>query len=920
MTNKEIPKDYDHKNEEKWQKKWEDDEVYKFIGDGTRPRYIIDTPPPYPTGLLHMGHILNWAYMDFNARYRREKGMDVLFPQGWDCHGLPTEVKVEETHNIKKNDVTRAEFRDMCTELTTHNIEVMRGQMRSVGFSQDWSREYITMTPEYRKRTQLSFLKMYDQGLIYQGIHPVNWCPRCETAIAFAEVEYSDNTTFLNYVNFPPADVPDEVLANVEGNSYVRYADFPDKADASVPGVLIATTRPELMSACVAVVVHPDDERYNSLLGKYVEVPLSGQKVKIIADEEVDMEYGTGAVMICTFGDKTDVAWVNKYDLDVIEAISEQGILTEAAGRYEGMELPDAKKQTIEDLKAEGYLTKQEEVDQNVGQCWRCKTPIEILVKKQWFVAVTKMIDESKKASNEMRWVPEHMESRLLNWADSMEWDWCISRQRLFATPIPVWYCKECGKVILPDEDQLPIDPTVDKPKHACECGCTEFIGEEDVLDTWMDSSISPLSVANWPNPGWEEIFPSSIRPQGHDIIRTWAFYTTLRCLALTGQKPFDDIVINGMVFGEDGYKMSKSRGNVTGPEEVIAEYGADPLRLWAANSVPGSDVAFDWKNIKHGYKFIRKFWNAFRFISMHIFDEESEKALSGDIEAIKANLNPMDTWIFAKLNKVNKIVDEAFYDYNYSIAVNTIEQFVWHDFCDEYIEAVKYRLYNDDITEESRIAAKYTLRTVIEDTLKLLAPIAPFFAEEVYQYFGHEGSIHNELWPEIDPKLDSTQVEEDGDLAIELIGEVRRFKSASKIPLNADVESATVYLNEKTEDLKDVFEYFADDIKGTLKIQNFQVTTGKPEVHEKVIEIEPDMSKIGPTFKKNAGQVIGFIKSTAPDEIAKQLVENGEIAIADGVITEDFLKMKKEIVGASGKKVDILQSEKLGVIVEVVR
>jgi valyl-tRNA synthetase len=435
-----------------------------------------------------------------------------------------------------------------------------------------------------------------------------------------------------------------------------------------------------------------------------------------------------------------------------------------------------------------------------------------------------------------------------------------------------------------------------------------------------MDSSISPLSVADWPNPGWEEIFPSSIRPQGHDIIRTWAFYTTLRCLALTGQKPFDDIVINGMVFGEDGYKMSKSRGNVTGPEEVIAEYGADPLRLWAANSVPGSDVAFDWKNIKHGYKFIRKFWNAFRFISMHIFDEESEKALSGDIEAIKANLNPMDTWIFAKLNKVNKIVDEAFYDYNYSIAVNTIEQFVWHDFCDEYIEAVKYRLYNDDISEESRIAAKYTLRTVIEDTLKLLAPIAPFFAEEVYQYFGHEGSIHNELWPEIDPKLDSTQVEEDGDLAIELIGEVRRFKSASKIPLNADVESATVYLNEKTEDLKDVFEYFADDIKGTLKIQNFQVTTGKPEVHEKVIEIEPDMSKIGPTFKKNAGQVIGFIKSTDPDEIAKQLAENGEIAIADGVITEDFLKMKKEIVGASGKKVDILQSEKLGVIVEVIR
>ena len=921
MTKKEIPKDYDHKIEEKWQKKWEDDEVYKFIGDGTRPRYVIDTPPPYPTGLLHMGHILNWAYIDFNARYRREKGMDVLFPQGWDCHGLPTEVKVEETHNIKKNDVSRAEFREMCTELTGKNIEAMRIQMRSVGFSQDWSREYITMTPQYRKRTQLSFLKMYDQGLVYQGIHPVNWCPRCETAIAFAEVEYADNTTKLNYVNFPPADVPQELIDATEGNSYIRVADCPDVSDSSVPGVLIATTRPELMFACVAVVVHPDDERYNHLLGKYVEVPLSGQKVKIIADEEVDMEYGTGAVMICTFGDKTDVAWVNKYDLDVIEAISEQGYLTSAAGKYEGLTIAEGKEQTIHDLKELGYLTKQEDVDQNVGQCWRCKTPIEILVKKQWFVAVTKMIDDIKKATDEMRWVPEHMKSRLMNWADSMEWDWCISRQRLFATPIPVWYCKDCGKVILPSEDQLPIDPTVDKPLEPCECGCTEFIGEEDVLDTWMDSSISPLSVADWPNPGWEDIFPSNIRPQGHDIIRTWAFYTTLRCLALTGLKPFDDIVINGMVFGEDGFKMSKSRGNVTGPEEVVEKYGADPLRLWAANSVPGSDVAFDWKDIKHGYKFIRKFWNAFRFISMHIFDEESENAIANTgEEEIKSYLNPMDKWIIAKFNKVNRIVDEAFADYNYARAINTIENFVWHDFCDEYIEAVKYRLYNDDIDSNSRIAAKYTLRFIVENSLILLAPIAPFFTEEVYQYFGNEGSIHNALWPKIDDDLDNEESINDGDLAIELISEIRRFKSASKIPLNVPVANANVYLDEKTMDLKEVLECFAEDISGTLKIEDLEIAEGKPEVHEKVIEIEPDMSKIGPEFKKDAGQVIGYIKSHDADEIAQQLAQDGEIIIADKAVTEDHLKMTKEIVGASGKKVDILQSEELGIIVEVIR
>ena len=341
-----------------------------------------------------------------------------------------------------------------------------------------------------------------------------------------------------------------------------------------------------------------------------------------------------------------------------------------------------------------------------------------------------------------MNWVPEHMKSRMINWADSMEWDWCISRQRLFATPIPVWYCKDCGKIILPEIEDLPVDPTQDKPKHTCECGCEEFIPEEDVLDTWMDSSVSPLSIADWPNKGFEDIFPSNIRPQGHDIIRTWAFYTTLRCLALTGKKPFDDIVINGMVFGEDGYKMSKSRGNVIGPEDVIAKYGADSLRTWAANSVPGSDVMFDWKDIKHGYRFLRKFWNAFRFISMQIFDEEVP------YDEAKDSFGAMDKWILAKLNKLNIKVDNAFANYEYADTISSIEKFVWHDFCDEYIEAVKYRLYNDDVGDKSRRAAKYTLRCVIETSLKFLSPIVPFFAEEVYQHFS-DTSIHKESWPD---------------------------------------------------------------------------------------------------------------------------------------------------------------------------
>lgn len=904
MSKEEIPKDYDFKKEEVWEKKWEDENIYKYIGDGSRPRYIIDTPPPYPTGAIHLGHVLNWVYIDMNARYRRQKGYDVLFPQGWDCHGLPTEVKVEETHGIKKNDVSRAQFRQYCIDLTTKNIASMKADMKAMGYSQDWTREFVTMNPEYMKRTQYSFLKMYEDGLIYQGKHPVNWCPRCQTAIAFAEVEYSDNTTFLNYVNFPPAveDSYKDIASSQESGK---------QADPKDEGILIATTRPELMSACVAVVIHPEDERYTHLLGKYVEVPLSHQKVKIIADEEVDPEFGTGAVMICTFGDKTDVSWVQKYDLEVIDVIDDAGTLTAAAGRYEGMDLQTCKKQTIEDLDSEGYLLKKEQVDQNVGQCWRCKTPVEILLKEQWFVAVRDLIKKTKVAANEMNWVPEHMKSRMINWADSMEWDWCISRQRIFATPIPVWYCKDCGKVILPEVEDLPIDPTVDKPKHACECGCEEFIPEVDVLDTWMDSSISPLSIAGWPDEDYVNHFPSNIRPQGHDIIRTWAFYTTLRCLALTDQKPFDDIVINGMVFGEDGNKMSKSRPEfVVGPEEVIEKYGADSLRTWAANSVPGSDVIFDWKDIKHGYRFLRKFWNAFRFISMQIFDEEISYA------DVKDDLGPIDLWILSKLNNLNKTVDAAFADYNFAETITSIERFFWHDFCDEYIEAVKYRLYTD-VSDESRRAAKYTLRTVVETSLKLLAPIAPFFTEEVYQYFSDE-SIHTTLWPEVYDELINEEIENKGETTVELIDEVRRFKSSAKIPLNAELAEVNVYTSD--DDLVDVFNQFDADIKGTLKINDLAISSGKPEVHEKIIEVEPDMSQIGPKFKGDAGKIIGYLKSTPIDEIGSVLEESHELSIGDIVVPEDMLNIKKEIVGASGKKVDILQSENLDMIVEVIR
>lgn len=878
MSNNEIPKDYDHTKEEELQDLWQDKKTYRFIGDGTRPTYIIDTPPPYPTGKLHMGHVLNWVYMDIIARYKRMNNYDVLFPQGWDCHGLPTEVKVEEIHDIKKNDVSREKFREYCIDLTHENIEKMRLQMRKMGYSQDWDHEYITMLPENKMRTQLSFLKLYDQDMIYQDIHPINWCPRCETAIAFAEVEYSDNVTKLNYVNFPATDDDGHVT--------------------------IATTRPELLCACVAVVVHPDDERYMNLHGKTLTLPLYEREVKIITDESVDPEYGTGAVMICTFGDKTDVEWVTKYDLDVINAISEKGDMLDVAGKYAGMAIKECRSEIIKDLKDAGYLIKQEEVDQNVGLCWRCKTPIEIMTKKQWFVAANKMTQDIIDQAKQMRWVPQHMYQRLENWANSMDWDWCISRQRIFATPIPVWYCKDHHHVVLPSEDQLPVDPTIDKPDHVCpECGCEEFTAEEDVLDTWMDSSITPLTIADWPNPGWENIYPATLRPQGHDIIRTWAFYTILRCYALTDVKPFDEIVVNGMVFGEDGHKMSKSLGNVIAPEEVIDEYGADALRLWSANSTPGSDVPFGWKDIKHAYKFLRKFWNAFRFINMNL-DDETPDHLTGD--------NIIDKWILSKLNRLNRTVTDAFEEYDFAKAEQAIYDFVWHDFCDEYIEAVKYRLYED---LPSTPDAKYTLKHTIETVLKLMAPITPFFADSVNSYLGNESEqLHIGGWPEIQEELISDDVELVGNYAIDIIDELRRYKSSHGIALNQPLSIVNIY----TDDVEKV-ESTIDDIKNTNRVENISVSSGKPDLNEKVISVEPVMSIIGPEFKQNAKKIIDYIANTDPSEIQKQLESDGRVVVVDDVaFTDEHITKESELVSKTGEVVDILKTPNMNVLLEV--
>ncbi len=786
------------KVEQKWLEAWDDSMYYFNPSSQDKKPFIIDTPPPYPTGDFHIGNALNWCYIDFIARYKRMRGYEVMFPQGWDCHGLPTEVKVEEERGISRHQISKQEFRALCKELTTRNIEQMKVMMRRLGISIDWSREYITMDDSYRRYTQQSFLKMYHDGLIYQAEHPVNWCPRCETAIAFAEVEYEDRDAFLNYLLFRRVD------KDAGGGEYVE----------------IATTRPELLPSCVAVAVHPDDERYRDIAGKELEVPLFGQHVRVYEDEAVDPEFGTGVVMICTFGDRQDVRWWKQHNLPLRVSIDERGRMTALAGVYEGLSTEECRRRIIADMADKGLLKKRERIKQNVGVCWRCKTPIEIISTRQWFVRVNK--DEILTAAKEIRWYPPHFRSRLENWVQSMEWDWCISRQRIFSVPIPVWYCKRCGALKLASEADLPVDPTVSNPGSPCSsCGSTEFEPEEDVLDTWMDSSLTALWTAGWDFRTGTSRFglPVELRPQGHDIIRTWAFYSILRSLALTHRIPWRTILINGMVLGEDGYKMSKSRNNTVSPEEVIQKHGADVFRQWAAmGGATGSDVQFRWKDIIAASKFMQKLWSILRFAMIHLADYDYRDYEAGNEDEPKLELEVVDRWLLSKLSRLVSSVTDSMEHFQFDEAMKSIRSFAWYVLADDYIELAKSRLYGHgggEGMDRGKESARYALYRTLKTLSLLLAPFIPFFAEEMYSYLspspGYE-SVHMAEWP-LPGRID-INAEEEGDLIAAIVRAVRRYKSEHGIPLNAPLDKIIIFTGGIRISVQDIENATATEVE----------------------------------------------------------------------------------------------------------
>jgi valyl-tRNA synthetase len=877
---------YDQKSiENKWQSYWQKNNTYHFNPENNTRIYSIDVPPRYASGPLHAGHAVHYTHIDFTARYKRMRGFNVFFPLCFDVNGIPIEERVERQLNITRKDIDRHKFTKLCSDFAEKNIKTMIEQFTILGESMDPSIYYQTNAEYYRRITQISFIELYKKGLIYKGKFPVNWCPRCMTAMADAEVTYKENTTKINTIKFYfTSDQSDQIL---------KYHGI--GTDNQGTYIEIATTRPELLSSCQIVAIHPNDERAPWLMDQQVKVPLFDKKVKIVTDEVVDPDFGTGVVMICTIGDKEDLNWVFKYNLPLEMSIDEEGTMTELAGKYEGMKIKEARKACITDLKNQGLLITQNDLDQNVGVCWRCKTPVEFINANQWFLKTTIFKDLVLNASNEMNWFPEYMKIRLEEWVNSLEWDWVISRQRYFATPIPLWECSTCGEVVLARTKDCYIDPTIDKPpvQHCSKCN-GELIGCEDVFDTWMDSSISPLYNSFWHRDEqlFKKIYPMSLRPQSHDIIRTWTFYTILRCTLLSDEKPFENIMMGGFILSEDGTPMHASLGNVIDPLKVINEFGTDAFRCYAASCSLGEDNSFRRKDVIRGKKLLRKLWNVEQFINAKINTTE---------KPIKPNqLSTIDEWILTKYSQLVKKATELFDRFDYSQVMKEVEYFLWHEFADHYIEMAKSSLN----IENNAKSTHFTLYTIGLGIIKLFAPFFPHITEELYQimykYFEKTDSIHLSSWPL--PILIDEKAHNAGETIKTFIANVRAFKSDHGIALNAALASSATYgPQELIEQLKNQEAI----IKETLKLPaEHSFIAGKPDIKEVITAIEPAYAKLGPMLKQDSQQVVSYIKNNQQELISK-IEQQGDLTWKDipnnastnpdeSLISNDYVIIKK--------------------------
>jgi valyl-tRNA synthetase len=781
-------------SEQKWIAYWEKEKIFAFDPEAKGPVYSIDTPPPTVSGKMHIGHAFSYAQQDIIARYKRLRGLNVFYPFGTDDNGLPTERLVEKLKNVKGAQMERQAFIKLCEETLKEIRPAFVADWKRIGMSCDFNLFYSTINRHCQQISQWSFLELQKQGRAYRREAPSLWCPLCSTAISQVECRDEEKASTFN-----------DMVFTVGGKE-----------------LIIATTRPELLPACVAVFAHPADARYKGMFGKKAKVPLFGFEVPILADERADPTKGTGIAMCCTFGDTVDIAWYLAHKLPLKQAIDKNGVMTDLAGKYKAMSVHKARKAIIEDLRKAGLLKGQKPITHAVKVHERCGTDIEIINSKQWFIRYLDLKEDLLKWGAELNWYPGFMKHRYDNWVKGLQWDWLISRQRFFGVPFPVWYCARCDEPVFASGKDLPVDPLKDKPPiKACpKCKHTGVVPEKDVLDTWATSSMTPqLAIQLMPEKHRSKLFPMSLRPQAHEIISFWLFNTLVKSRLHYRKNPWKDVVLSGYVTDPLGEKMSKSKGNVIEPQAILAKYSADALRYWAGGSKLGEDIAYQEKELVAGDKFVTKFWNAARFAAMHLKDADWKKLAKNEPTDV------LDQWVQHRLAETIEQATKEFDAYEYSHAKTLIEQFFWKDFCDNYLELSKQRLYEPK-NPEGKESAQVVIAKCLSALVRLFAPFTPFIAEEIYHKYlhAHEGhlSVHVAGWPELPKKHDKAA--KAGAVVVEALGVVRKHKSEHKLSMKAPIKKLVI---ETDVDIKAALP----DLQATANAESIEIKKGKKDI-----------------------------------------------------------------------------------------
>ena len=859
---KELEKNYNPSIEERIYKNWLEKKYFHAKVDKNKTPYTIVIPPPNITGHLHMGHALDNTLQDILIRWKRMQGYSALWIPGTDHASISTEVKIIDKlaqEGITKEDLGREEFLKRAWKWKEQYGGTIVNQLKKLGNSCDWDRERFTMDEGLSKAVTEVFVRLYEKGHIYKGEKLINWCPNCQTTISDAEVDHEDKNGFFWHIKYPIKDT----------DKFLQFA----------------TTRPETMLGDTAIAVNPNDERYKDFIGKTCIVPFVNREIPIIADDYVDMEFGTGVVKITPAHDPNDFEVGQRHNLPKINILNDDGTINENGGKFNGLYRYDARKEIIKELDKLGLFVKEEAINHAVGTHERCSHVIEPLIKSQWFVKMEELAKPALKAyyDNELRFIPDRFGKIYTHWLENIK-DWCISRQLWWGHRIPAYYCEKCGHIEVARE----------MPNSCSKCNHTVLIQDEDTLDTWFSSALWPFSTLGWPDKteDLEYFYPTNVLVTGYDIIFFWVVRMVFSGLEQMNQLPFKDVLIHGLVRDSEGRKMSKSLGNGIDPLEVIEKYGADALRLMlTSGNSAGNDLRFYWEKIEANRNFLNKIWNATRFILMNIEDEDLSN-ISLD------NLTDTDKWILSKCNTLAKEVTQNLESYDLGVALSKIYDFIWDEYCDWYIEMVKPRLYNKE--DETRKSALYTLKTVLINSLKLLHPFAPFVTEEIFTSIqDKEETIMLSKWPEFKEELNFIKEEEKIELIKTAIKGIRNIRSEMNVP---NSKKAQIIISSNNDLVNDTFKTsevffkplaFASDIiieehknapEGAVSVVIPNGVLYMP--FDELVDIEKELDRLNKEKEKLIKEV---------ERVEKKLSNEGFVSKApERVILEEKEKMNK--------------------------